>query len=152
MTHMLNKRSLILAALVALTACGGESGTGPDATPASVVGVWHLRTLDGKPLPVTITPSEGRTGSLTTSETLTLAADSTFVDQFESMRTFDGQPVESTAGRFTGTWSQAENAEEGTVVMLAPENRPDIHTFLIYRVDGTSLTSLNLFYVKGFTR
>jgi hypothetical protein len=47
--------TLIVLALVAVTACGGHGGTTASKTDP-VIGVWTLQTYNGKPLPFTGTP------------------------------------------------------------------------------------------------
>jgi len=47
----MNRRFFVLCALVLASACGSDSGTGPNPTVTSVVGTWKLTSIDGKPLP-----------------------------------------------------------------------------------------------------
>lgn len=70
---------LAVSAVTAVVACGGD-GTGPGIGGDSIVGTWHMLSIDGEPLPTSLTQSswmEFRSNGSFRAETRTITAPET---------------------------------------------------------------------------
>ncbi|HSU95687.1 MAG TPA: hypothetical protein VLI40_00565, partial [Gemmatimonadaceae bacterium] len=137
MKSRIAKRSFVFAALVALVACGGDSGTTPEPVnpnSASIAGVWHLRSYAGSPLPYVV--QNGGTTTSLNKLTFTITEDGKWSSTREGNLTMPGAPFPSgTASTAQGDWSRAGTS----ITLVANENglggAPSFYVF-----DGTSLT------------
>jgi hypothetical protein len=88
--------------VIALAACGGDSGTGPNSNPA---GSYHLATVAGKSVPATMFSDTAFTDVIAAGS-LALQADGKYVIAVTTNETIAGHLsvyVDSTAG----TWTQS---------------------------------------------
>jgi redox-sensitive bicupin YhaK (pirin superfamily) len=115
-------RTLVLTALIAAVACGGDDDD-PIApvTNESVVGVWTLRGVNGDPLPFPLAQTvdiklEVRSG------TVTLGADRSFLDVQELRIYRTGQATVTRSDTLRGTWSLTGN--EMTVALSSGGEMP----------------------------
>ena len=107
MTRIFRRHRPLLAALVAipviaLAACGGDSGTGPNATPA---GSYQLSTVAGKAVPATMFSDTAFTDVIAAG-TLALQADGKYVIAVTTNETIAGHLSVYVDSLF-GTWSQS---------------------------------------------
>ncbi len=92
---------LVAAATIAL-ACGGDSASGPNASP---VGSYLLSTYNGKPVPQTLFADTGFTIALAAGS-LALTADGSYLATITMNETIEGHLsvyVDSVAGKWTQT-------------------------------------------------
>ena len=118
-------RTITLAGIVlALAACGSDSGVGPTAAPATVAGTYNLTTVDGQALPFTVLDLGAYQAKLAAG-TLTLKADGTYTFQFgiriedsgnvRSVSQSDGGVWKTNAGAITLTSNEASVTRTGAV-------------------------------------
>lgn len=94
---------LIAVTLLALAGCGGgEAGTGPSAE-AAAAGTYTLRTVNGAPIPVAVTPAGSPARIEIVGGTATLRSDKTFSSSTD-VRTTVGTMVSTAPTVYTGTF------------------------------------------------
>lgn len=95
------RKSLVLAALVTLAACGTEP---PDPATASIAGTWQLRTMQGQPLPFVLpVVNPGVTTSLTR-YTITIAASGGWRSQYVEVSVRNGMAPHTDTVDEYGEW------------------------------------------------
>ena len=123
--------AFLVASIVAIAACGGDSSTGPAAT---VTGSYSLKTVNGKPLPITMTDSsQGIVFQVTIMDpyTLTMNADRTF-RAIATARVSDGSTsqveVDTISGTYTVSGQQLTLVQAGSSPVPAQWNGSDTIT------------------------
>ena len=84
------RRFALLALPFALLACGGDDNPTSAPTLASLAGTWNLQTVNGVPLPYTISSSGGVKNELL-SQVATVASNGTFTEVTQTRTTINGQ-------------------------------------------------------------
>ncbi len=130
------------AALVLVTACGGDSSTGP-GVPKSPVGNYTVATVNGKALPFTIFSDTGFKYE-ETAGTLALTSDGkySFVTTFRQTVESDVEVfVDSTFGRWTQSGASLSfvDALDSTSTATATWAAPQL-TFTLSDSGATSIT------------
>src|SRR5512146_3171833 len=95
------RRLIPLVALAVAVACGSDSTTQP--TVASLAGTWTLQSVNGSPLPFTVTQT-GTDKVELLSDVVTASANGTYTEAVQFRTTLNGQSTtdtESDAGTFT---------------------------------------------------
>lgn len=111
---------LIAVTLLALAGCGGgEAGTGPSAE-AAAAGTYSLRTVNGAPIPVAVTPANSPVKIEIVGGTATLRSDRTFSSSTD-VRTTNGTMVSTAPTSYTGTYvvsggAVTFSASDGTTI------------------------------------
>jgi len=96
-------RRLLPFILSLAVACGSDSSTQPNATPASLAGTWNLQTINGAALPFTLLQTP-KTELL--SDVVTAVAAGTYTELSQVRTTLNGQvtvSTESDGGTYTIT-------------------------------------------------
>lgn len=111
------RRLLPLVALAVAVACGSDSTTQP--TIASVAGTWNLQSVNGSPLPFTLTQTGSDRLELL-SDVVTANANGTYTEVAQFRTTVNGQSstsTESDAGTFTlnGTAVSLTGTQTGNI-------------------------------------
>jgi hypothetical protein len=112
------KKVLITSAALCVLACGGADSTGPGV--ASAVGTWSLQTINGSPLPFTVSEQISPPDKLEVlSNVFVASANGTYVETF-TLRDSQGTTVTTQTESDTGTWRQNNAAitittSDGTV-------------------------------------
>lgn len=111
------RRLLPLVALAVAVACGSDSTTQP--TVASVAGTWNLQSVNGSPLPFTLTQTGSDRLELL-SGVVTANANGTYTEVAQFRTTVNGQSstsTESDAGTFTlnGTAVSLTGTQTGNI-------------------------------------
>lgn len=111
------RRLLPLVALAVAVACGSDSTTQP--TVASVAGTWNLQSVNGSPLPFTLTQTGSDRLELL-SDVVTANANGTYTEVAQFRTTVNGQSstsTESDAGTFTlnGTAVSLTGTQTGNI-------------------------------------
>ena len=111
------RRLLPLVALAVAVACGSDSTTQP--TIASVAGTWNLQSVNGSPLPFTLTQTGSDRLELL-SGVVTANANGTYTEVAQFRTTVNGQSstsTESDAGTFTlnGTAVSLTGTQTGNI-------------------------------------
>jgi len=105
------RRLMLLALPLALAACGGSDNSSTGPTLASVAGTWNLSTVNGAPLPYTISNNGGLKTEVLSAVTI-VTANGTFNEVQQIRTTFNGQAT-VTSLPTSGTFSLS-----GTLVTL----------------------------------
>jgi len=121
------RSSLIVLALVGATALIGCSNDETPDVPLSISATYHLRSIDGAPLPIT-----DAGGTIDSGHVIRLAGDTVKVDQYSSTPPFGGAP--GTIAIESGTWRATEFSNE---IVLIPVLAQVIDTAFI---SGDTLT------------
>lgn len=85
---------------IALTACGSDSTTGPTA---SIVGTWHLQSINGTPLPYVIAQT-GTNKTELTADVFTVSVGGSFTETTTLRLTVNGQ-VTTQSGADAGNYT-----------------------------------------------
>ena len=102
-----------LSLLTLFTACGGDGSTDP--TTASIAGTYTLRTVNGSPMPYTVTQS-GPYKYEITSDAYTLSDGGTW-SEIRTYRTTSNEVVTTSTNPDGGTYSR-----NGTAITLVSPN------------------------------
>ena len=103
------RKLLAVLALVAVAACGGDSGTNPNSD--SIEGTYSLRTINGSPLPFTV--QSGTYSYTIKTDVITIASNGSWTETYTYTETANGQTTNG-SDVDGGTWVRA-----GNVVNLA---------------------------------
>lgn len=104
--------------VVACASCGGGSSIGPDAT-AAIAGTWHLATINGLPLPVSVQTDSGT--FIVRQDSLTIAEGGLWSETAIGSRIIPGGAQQTRIRLTQGTWTRSGatvilRATSGTVV------------------------------------
>lgn len=117
----------VMITFTALVAC--SSSAAPD-TPLSVVGTYHLRSIDGMQLPI----SDPGGGFIDSGHVRRLGGDTVWVDQYGHTPPSGGLPGTQTIAH--GTWRAAQS---GNAVILYPLAASEVDTAFLGRGDSLTL-------------
>lgn len=111
------RRLIPLVALAVAVACGSDSTTQP--TVASLAGTWALKSVNGSPLPFTLTSTSTSKLELL-SDVVNAAANGTYTENLQFRTTINGQATtqnQTDAGTFTvnGTAVTLNSTQAGSI-------------------------------------
>lgn len=127
----------LLSVAISITACKGETPTGP-AAPPTPVGFYTLSTIDGKPMPYRMYADTGFTIDIS-SGTLLITVAGQWVSKIVSKETVMGTVSTYTDSTY-GTWTQPVGST--IVVFLNAETRVTtngtwtVADATVYEIDG----------------
>jgi len=101
--HHALRRSIALATLATLAACRSAS-TAPKSQFDSIAGTWHLKTVNGSPLPWGI--QTGATRVSLTSDQLTITDGGTWSESSTFSVVVDGAASQQQVKSDAGTWTR----------------------------------------------
>ena len=125
---------LCLALLLPLAACGDDDGTGPST---NIVGTFNLQTVNGAPLPVTLSQAGTDRLDLTAGQ-ITFREDRTFTAEITFREISGGLTTNETDGQI-GTYTVSGNTVQLTSTLDG--------TVATATISGNTLTSNQ----QGFT-
>jgi predicted small lipoprotein YifL len=129
----------VFAALVILAGCGSDGP--PNAGPASVVGTYTLRTINGSPLPYTVVQFDDNKVEVM-AYALTLEAGGTWTES-GTVRVTEGGTVTTLPSANTGTYTLTGNV----ISLVGPEARTVSGT-----VDGVTLRLTEEGFLTVYTK